>query len=99
MDAERGVLTEGSAEIGHAQSLLIDAVSGFMQCAEECAGKVSGVVARRQTAVSRTDPVAERMRCLIQPPRLKVETDRLRRRDRKLPLRIDRIVPRQDGDL
>src|SRR5687767_14571187 len=99
MNAQRCGNPQGCAEIVAVQSLLVDAMTRLMQRAEERSRKMPLVVARRQAAVPRTDSVAERMRRFIQPARIEVKPDRLRRPDGERPLRIDGIPPLENRDI
>ena len=76
------------------QALLVDAVAGLVQDAEEAFVEVARIVARGDAAVAGADAAAERVRRDVQPAGGEVEADRRRRRLAEDPAaRPDTRVP------
>jgi len=78
VNPQRHVAARRQAVVFDRQSLVVQAVAGFVQDAEKRHGKVMLVVPRRDPAVVRAHAAAERMMGHVQPPASKVEPDRLR---------------------
>src|SRR5262245_15231292 len=80
VDTERRRRAERSAVLLGRQVLVVEAVSGFVQHAEECLVEVPGVIARGDPTIAWPMAGAERVRRRVEPAGVEIETDRRRGR-------------------
>src|SRR5581483_9229733 len=75
MDAQRDGAAHGRAEMLGVEALVVDAVAGLVQDAEEALVEETRIVACGESAIARADAAAEGMGRDVEPAGAKVEAD------------------------
>ena len=95
VNPERAKRAQGRTEMFGGQSLVVDAVAGFMKHAEKCLVEEARVVAGGDAAIARPNAGTERVGRDVESARLEIKADRLGGGTSEGRLSIDRIFPFQ----